>query len=53
MIRAHPATATTATATAPAAEEDDDVPQDLAMRFIEVGLAIVAIAVAGILALVR
>ena len=51
MIRAHPAT-TTVTVTAPAAE-DDNVPQDLAMRFIEVGLAIVAIAVAGILALVR
>jgi hypothetical protein len=42
MIRAHPVTAT-----------ETDVPQDLAMRLIEVGLAIVAIAAAGILALVR
>jgi hypothetical protein len=42
MIRVHPASAT-----------DDDVPHDLAMRFIEVGLAIIAIAAAGILALIR
>jgi hypothetical protein len=42
MIRGHPGTAT-----------DDDAPHDLAMRFIEVGLAIVAIVAAGILALIR
>lgn len=42
MIRVHPATGT-----------DNDVPHDLAMRFIEVGLAIIAIAAAGILALIR
>jgi hypothetical protein len=42
MIRVHPRTAT-----------DEDAPHDLAMRFIEVGLAIVAIVTAGILALIR
>jgi hypothetical protein len=42
MIRIHPATAA-----------DDDVPADRAMRTIEVGLAILAFAAAGILALVR
>ncbi|HEX5012788.1 MAG TPA: hypothetical protein VFV72_01425 [Candidatus Limnocylindrales bacterium] len=42
MIRAHPVVTT-----------DDDVPHDQVMRFIEVGLAFVAIAAAGILALLR
>ena len=42
MIRVHPATAS-----------DDDVPRDPVMRLVEVGLAIVAIAAAGILALIR
>jgi hypothetical protein len=41
MIRAHPVAV------------DDDVPDDPAMRLIEVGLAILALAAAGILALVR
>jgi hypothetical protein len=41
MIRIHPATA------------DDDMPDDPAMRVIEVGLAILAIVTAGILALIR
>jgi hypothetical protein len=41
MIRVQPATA------------DDDVPDDLAMRLIEVGLAILALVAAGILTLVR
>jgi len=44
MIRVHPV---------PGTATDDDVPQDQAMRLIEVGLAILAIAAAGILALVR
>ncbi|HET9347083.1 MAG TPA: hypothetical protein VFO05_15430 [Candidatus Limnocylindrales bacterium] len=42
MIRVHPATAA-----------DDDMPKDRAMRFVEVGLAILAMAAAGVLALVR
>jgi hypothetical protein len=42
MIRAHPATAA-----------DDAEPTDLAMRLVEIGLAILAIAAAGILALFR
>jgi hypothetical protein len=42
MIRVHPATAA-----------DDDIPQDRAMRLVEVGLAILALAAAGILALIR
>jgi hypothetical protein len=41
MIRVHPATAA------------DDVPEDPAMRLIEVGLAILAIVAAGILAFIR
>ena len=44
MIRAHPATATT---------ETDDPPADRTMRIVEVSLAILAIAAAGILALLR
>ena len=43
MIRFHPATAA----------GEDDVPTDPAMRVIEVGLAIVAIAAAAVLALLR
>jgi hypothetical protein len=43
MIRFHPANAAA----------DDDVPADPAMRLIEVGLAIVAMAAAGVLALFR
>jgi hypothetical protein len=42
MIRVHPATAA-----------DNDMPEDRAMRFVEIGLAILALAAAGILALVR
>jgi hypothetical protein len=42
MIRVRPATAA-----------DDDIPQDRAMRLVEVGLAILALAAAGILALIR
>ena len=41
MIRVHPATA------------EDDVPQDRAMRAIEIGLALLAFAAAAILALIR
>jgi hypothetical protein len=41
MIRVHPATAT------------DDEPDDLAMRVVEVGLALVANVAAGLLALLR
>jgi hypothetical protein len=37
----------------PATVADDDVPDDPAMRLIEVGLAILAIVAAGILALTR
>jgi hypothetical protein len=44
MIRAHPAKAVTDT---------DDLPADRTMRIVEVGLAILAIAAAGILALLR
>jgi hypothetical protein len=44
MIRAHPATA---------ANETDELPADRTMRLVEVGLAILAIAAAGILALLR
>jgi len=44
MIRAHPATA---------ANETDDPPADRTMRIVEVGLAILALAAAGILALYR
>ena len=43
MIRFHPATAA----------GEDDVPADPTMRLIEVGLAILAIAAAGLLALLR
>ena len=42
MIRVHRAT--------PAPEGE---PDDLAMRFVEIGLAILAIAAAGVLALIR
>ena len=42
MIRVHPATAA-----------DDDMPEDRAMRVVEVGLAILALVAAGILALIR
>jgi hypothetical protein len=42
MIRIHPAIAT-----------EDEAPNDPAMRLIEVGMAILAIATAGILALIR
>jgi len=41
MIRVHPATAT------------DDEPDDIAMRVVEVALALFAIVAAGILALLR
>jgi hypothetical protein len=41
MIRVHPAPA------------DDDVPDDPAMRLIEVGIAILALIAAGILTLIR
>jgi hypothetical protein len=44
MIRVHRATP------APAPEGE---PDDLAMRFVEIGLAILAIAAAGVLALIR
>ena len=37
----------------PATVAEDGVPQDRAMRLVEVGLAILAIAAAGILALIR
>jgi hypothetical protein len=42
MIRVHPASST-----------EGDVPRDPVMRLVEVGLAILAIVAAGILALVR
>ena len=42
MIRVHPATAA-----------EDDLPEDRAMRLVEVGLAILAFAAAGVLALIR
>lgn len=42
MIRIHPGTAA-----------EDDLPRDPVMRLIEVGLAILAIVAAGILALIR
>ena len=44
MIRAHPATA---------ANEADDLPADRTMRLVEVGLAILAIGAAAILAFYR
>jgi hypothetical protein len=37
----------------PAAPADDDIPDDLAMRLIEVGLALMAFAAAAILTLIR
>jgi hypothetical protein len=42
MIRVHPA-----------ASADDDVPNDPAMRLIELGLAVMAIVAAAILAFIR